>query len=302
MSDRTAASLHALVGLLRSGLTLRLALLRWPDELGGIADPEPRELARRIRLGVPIPDALRGLTVDPLLRMPCDLHLSSGIDIAGWLEREARAIEESTALARSAQAASSGAALSGRMVAGLPLLFLPFGTAAGAPLTDGPGVALIVGGLMLCLAGLRWIARLVPSPPSEDEIARLCVSLSALLRSGLSLDVSLDTLVRTGGVFEEELRRARRSVGLGLTWPQALHALDPEMQTVAILIERSLQLGLPLADELERLASSRRRERAREFEARLRKAPVLMVIPLTLCVLPAFALLALGPFMRSVGL
>jgi hypothetical protein len=27
-----------------------------------------------------------------------------------------------------------------------------------------------------------------------------------------------------------------------------------------------------------------------------------MVIPLTLCVLPGFALLALGPFMRGVGL
>jgi hypothetical protein len=301
MKDQIAPALDALVGLLRSGLTLRQALLQWPHDLSGVACREPRELARRLQLGLPVLDALDGLTLEGLLRTPIALHLSAGIDIAHWLEREARGIEERGASMRSAEAASSGAALSGRMVAGLPLLFLPFSPMARAPLADALGAALLTVGLALCLAGLHWIARLVPSPPDDDPVARLCDSLSAMLRTGLSLDRSLDALVRRGATCTENLRRAQRSVVLGLGWPEALLGAG-DLQTLAVSIRRARRFGLPLADELDRLALSRRQERAREFEGRLRKAPVLMVLPLTLCVLPAFALLALGPFLRGVAM
>jgi len=53
--------------------------------------------------------------------------------------------------------------------------------------------------------------------------------------------------------------------------------------------------GAPLAASLERAAGEARLARRRAAETRNRKLPVLMLLPLVLCVLPAFALLTLVP-------
>jgi pilus assembly protein TadC len=66
-------------------------------------------------------------------------------------------------------------------------------------------------------------------------------------------------------------------------------------------LERALCFGLPVEDALLSLAF-RRRERIRhEFDAATKKAPVAMVVPLVLCVLPSFGLLALAPFLRGLA-
>jgi hypothetical protein len=57
---------------------------------------------------------------------------------------------------------------------------------------------------------------------------------------------------------------------------------------------------MPLADALESFAERWRRERTSAFDARLRRAPVLIVIPLTLLVLPSFLLLGVAPFVRGL--
>ena len=38
------------------------------------------------------------------------------------------------------------------------------------------------------------------------------------------------------------------------------------------------------------------------FEAEMRKAPVRMVLPLTLCILPSFGFLPLAPFLRGIAM
>jgi hypothetical protein len=65
-------------------------------------------------------------------------------------------------------------------------------------------------------------------------------------------------------------------------------------------IARAEGHGLSPEASLRRFAAARRVMATRSFERDVRRAPVLMVLPLVLCVLPAFGLLAVGPFLRSI--
>ena len=49
----------------------------------------------------------------------------------------------------------------------------------------------------------------------------------------------------------------------------------------------------------ERLAEDARRTELRRAETRARRVPVLLLFPLVLCILPAFALLTVAPLLAS---
>ncbi len=298
MSD----ALRALASLLRSGLTLRHALLSWPAEAGGVSE-DIRAVAQRVQLGYPLADALEGAHFESLLRPLFELHLASGIDLARWLDHHADEMDDRRAFLQSARAASSGAALSGRMVAGLPLLFIPFTPMTRASLMDPLGLAMLSVGIALALAGLHWIGRLVPRAPADDPIASLCGHVAALLRAGLCLSNALDlACAGTVPALGSSLARARALVRLGAKWPEALLSADPRFAPLSTVLERSTRMGSPLAGQLEELAAARRAESRRSFERTMKRAPVLMVVPLTCCILPSYALLGLGPFLRSISL
>jgi hypothetical protein len=53
---------------------------------------------------------------------------------------------------------------------------------------------------------------------------------------------------------------------------------------------------------LKSFSATRRAQRLRAFDAAMRRAPVWMVLPLSFCVLPAYVLLGLGPYLRSISL
>ncbi|MBA3350316.1 MAG: type II secretion system F family protein, partial [Actinobacteria bacterium] len=99
------------------------------------------------------------------------------------------------------------------------------------------------------------------------------------------------------------MQRAARLVVLGLTWPDALARLDdPGLLELAVTFSTSHRYGLSASGALEAFSARRREEEARSFEAKTRRAPVLMVIPLVTCVLPSYLLLGLGPFLRTITL
>jgi hypothetical protein len=124
---------------------------------------------------------------------------------------------------------------------------------------------------------------------------------AAVLRGGVGLGCALAAVA--GHRDDAALSRAARRAQLGCPWPEALRrSCDAGYTALAQVIERTDRHGLPAADALEAFAVLRRAERAQEFEKSIRRAPVLMVVPLVLCVLPAFVLLALGPFLRGLSL
>jgi len=72
-------------------------------------------------------------------------------------------------------------------------------------------------------------------------------------------------------------------------------AADPEAARVAEMLELAQRFGTPLAQALAVEAATLRAERRRAAEARARRLPVLILFPMTLCVLPALLILFLGP-------
>jgi len=57
--------------------------------------------------------------------------------------------------------------------------------------------------------------------------------------------------------------------------------------------------GLPLAPVLDRLASDTRDRRRRDLEAAIRRLPVRLALPLVLCTLPSFVLVAVVPLLLA---
>ena len=299
-----ATSIRSLGALLRSGLTIRQALDAWPEELDNEHREGPALVRERLALGATVSSALSGLPdqLGEILPPVFSLHQVAGGDVAAALDRVAEAIEQETTFQQDAKAASSGARLSGRLVAGLPLAFLPFSSASRA-LGDGTGMVMLAIGVILATVGLRWIGRLVPAPPPADASTQFCRAVAALLRGGLSFSHAMAILEsHPPRGLEASLTRAGEQVRLGRTWRAALGSSSCGLGRVARVIERAERAGVPVADSLDHLAEALQGERSLAFKTKMRRAPVLMVLPLTCCILPAYGLLAIGPFLRSVTL
>lgn len=306
-ADR-AAALRELAALLRAGLTLGESLDGWADHAPESLKAPLERLRRRLRLGVPAEEALETLVPElgeegPAMAALVTVHVRLGGDAAALLEEAATAADDRRAAMESAAAAASGARLSGRMVASLPFALLLLSPASRAPLFDAPGLALIAVGLGLGGVGLWWMGRIVPRPEDlGDPCAALATLMAGVCEAGASPGAALEVMAGcVGAPLREELDRARRLASLGATWPEALRRADAGLGDLAVVIQRATSSGAPVAAPLRSLAASRRLQAARDFDARLHRAPVVMVVPLTLCVLPSFAVLGLAPFLRGVS-
>lgn len=213
------------------------------------------------------------------------------------LDAVAAALRRAHETGRGSRAATSGARLSGRLVAGLPLACIPLVPGA-RTFGSGAGFLLLLSGVALAATGLWWIGKLVPAPLADDPAAALADELAVALRGGAQLIPALDALAAVPPAgLEDDLDRARRRVALGRTWTAALTERGGALPSLAHVVERAASCGIPPAGPLREWAAARRSEVRTEFDRAVQRAPVLMVVPLTACVLPSFALLAFGPFL-----
>lgn len=87
----------------------------------------------------------------------------------------------------------------------------------------------------------------------------------------------------------------------GRRFADALDELQTQLGPIAQPLVDSLssadRYGLPLAPVLERLAFEARQQRRRESDAAARELPVRLAMPLVLCTLPSFVLLAIVPLL-----
>ena len=305
-----AEALRALAGLLRLGHSPRHCLSEWHRHSSGSMARRLHGVERAIRLGMGTSDALALLepTFEEDARaLATTLTIAArlGGDAAAMVDSLARSIDGRRAALSAAKVASSGAKLSGRLVAGLPFAFLPLAPMARAPLFDGPGRLLVMVGAGLAVAGMMWIARLTPRPdPFDDPAAALAELLAATITGGTHMTVALKTIADAPPeAVEPDIRAAARFVQLGLSWPEALKQLaNDSLGRLGGTLARAQELGLPIAGALVAFARDRRADREREFEAANRRAAVLMMVPLAVCVLPAFILLGVAPFLRGLSL
>jgi tight adherence protein B len=231
------------------------------------------------------------------------LHSAVGADLPAMLDRLATTIEQRDAALEAGAAAGAGAVLSARVVAGLPFLLIPLSPMSGGPLFDFAGIAMLVIGAAMAIAGLLWMRKLIPRPPECEDAATMTAGLAAAaLAGGAPIQRVLEAVADLLGGPAEELNRVRRRVVLGASWSDALERSDDDgLAALGGVVRRALELGVPVADALEGFAASRRGEVVREFEAATRRAPVVMAAPLSLCILPSYALLGLGPYVRSLS-
>lgn len=295
--------MRALAASIRAGTPPAAAVVGWPAVApAGVAE-RVSGVARRVALGQTSAAALEDAAdrlgpVSAALARCFSLHRAAGGSLPALLERVAHATELDAAAARTARATTSGARLSARLVAALPLAFAPL-TAGGDALAAGPaGAVLLTVGVALGASGLWWIGKLVPhAPGGDDGAAALADDLSVALSGGIPLEAALTAAAEHPPAgLADTLARARRRVCLGAGWVDALRQEGGAVAALAEVLARSRASGVPAAGPLHEWAEARRAAVRTGMQRALRRAPVLMVVPLTVCVLPSFALLAFGPF------
>ena len=303
-----ADALRSLAASLRSGLPPRVALERWHLDAPPSLRPALTRVGRLLALGCSTRRAVESLVgeLDDALELGAlfKIHAEIGGDSAAMVDALADAADRRERFTSAGAASAAGAVLSGRMIALLPLLFLPIVRAAQAPLFDKPGVLLLATGLAFAGGGAYWIGRLMPKPALHpDGVATVADLCAAGLAGGAPLGSVLHAvaLVPPAGLAAG-FGRAARLVRLGCPWRAALARAEQDgLVALARCIETAEVMGDCPSRALRSLAEQRRAEQAAQFEQRIRRAPVQMVLPLATCALPAFLLLAVVPFIRGLA-
>lgn len=305
--SEAAEAVRGLAAILRSGASTREALSRWASQAPPAVSGYLQRAARRAALGASASDALAVLEErwgdDALLfRRIVALHGELGGDLPAMLDTLAGSIERRHRARQLAAAHAAGVKISARMVASLPIFFIPMSPLGRAPLFDAAGAVMLVLGVSLAAAGMCWIGRLMPEPPDGVTLATALSSIvGGATAGGASPHQALTACAEvlddpTGGA-----QRAARRVRLGLSWSESLmRSSDASLRALGEVLATSVDLGIPVADALHRFEAARVTEETSRVEAEVRRAPVKMIVPLAVCILPAFAILGAGPFLRGL--
>lgn len=149
---------------------------------------------------------------------------------------------------------------------------------------------------------LRAIAR-VDSPEVDLPAALVIELVSTALASGTPIPRAFEVV---GSAMDSDQGAGLAAVGrlltLGATWTEAWLQGPRELFEIRDSLELSWSTGAPVAGLLAS-ASARTRDRdLASAKARAQKLGVLVVLPLGLCFLPAFILLAIIPLLAHLGI
>lgn len=174
-------------------------------------------------------------------------------------------------------------------------------------------VLLPLGPALSCLGGFAgWIApRFVAARAEKARRAALVGDLPEVvdllmlaLGAGLNVPLAVDAVGRRGtGPLAAEMAVAAEATRRGQRLADALDDLTlrcgEPVRPLMSLLASGERYGVPLGESLDRLAVDVRAARRRRAEEAARRLPVKMLFPLVVCILPAFALLTLGPLLLT---
>jgi tight adherence protein C len=136
-----------------------------------------------------------------------------------------------------------------------------------------------------------------------DMLDMLTISVQA----GLGFDMALTKLVRnTSGPLAQEFAHMLAEVQAGVSRRDGLRHLGertdvPELGNFIMAMIQAEVFGVSVSGILRSQAVELRKKRQQRAEELGQKAPVKMVFPIILCMLPATMLVILGPAVISVG-
>lgn len=174
-------------------------------------------------------------------------------------------------------------------------------------------LAVVVGALVGALVGwrsLHWaLSKRIVQRKKEIE-AHISEAIEVLclgLRAGLSFERSLELYcVNFPTQLAGDFASAKQIWNTGLlSREDALRNLAASYDSLILgrvvdSMVRSLRFGSPLADSLEDLAHEARRVHRLQVEEAVMKAPVKMMMPIGLLILPSMMLLVMGPIMLEL--
>jgi len=215
-----------------------------------------------------------------------EVATDAGAPLAPTLHAFANSLRSLAQVQRELQSALAGPRATARLVLGLPLVGLLFGVALGFDtitvlFTTVPGLSCLIVGLALMAVARFWSSRLVASAAPR------------LVTPGLSLD--LVAIAVSGGISIPRalaiVDEARTRCGL---------ADDGSRAVLAEVLELSRRAGVPAAGLLRSEADEARRMARSAGDRRAATLTVTLMVPLGVCVLPAFLLLGVAPLLISV--
>ncbi len=308
------ALVDAVAAALASGLSLPLAFAEIAPTLPVPFDDAARRVATGLQLGDGIEDALRSLdrVARPEDIAPLAIVLAAFSRTGGPI---ARSLARVSALLRGRlELDEERAALTaqGRASAFVLVALPPLGGAflasampdyAGTLLGDGRGMLVVA--VALETLGALWLRRIVRASAEGDDLPALLDAVIVGLEAGLTFGQALSALVARAPRLSRlpEARRLLADLALGRGTHAAFAAFaaaGAREARIAGLVEAASRLGAPLADLLVTQADALRQSDRRRAQARARRLPVLMLFPLTFCVLPALLIVFLGPPLLSL--
>jgi tight adherence protein B len=220
-----------------------------------------------------------------------DVATRAGAPLSGCLRDLAAAFRELGQLHRDLTVALTGPRATARLVMVLPVVALLFGSLMGFDtlrtlFLTGPGLVCLAAGSALMLAAARWSRRLVRTASAGGPAPGLELDLTAIGMTG-------------GGSLDGARRTARTSAErFGLREPGAFDtAADAVIDRVLALSARA---GVPAAELLRSEAEQLRRDARTGGRQRAENLAVTLMLPLGVCVLPAFMLVGVAPLLLSV--
>jgi tight adherence protein B len=284
-----ADALLELATALETASSVRAGLAGWADRAPTVA-----RVSKLARLGAPISVCLRPLG-DPAIEHAIESHAVHGGSLATTMRALAGTYQQREDLRLDARAAQTPSRLSMRLLGGLAaccVIVIPLWERRSlAAMTLTMTVSLVLVG-----AGVIWMRKLQPAPPTDPPAAATADLIAALWDAGLGTTRAIELSL------PRDFVRPRRLAALGMPWAGAIARIGGrEWSDVARVLHDATRHGTASSSRLRSVASSIRERERREAEIRVKRAPVLLVLPLTLCFLPAFVLTLAVPMLRALA-
>jgi tight adherence protein C len=186
---------------------------------------------------------------------------------------------------------------------GAPLLYVIFLNQSGETISP-VGLVFIA---VLFIGGGRlssyWVRRSIARRQAliERALPTALDLVTVCMEAGLSFDSGLSKVIeKTSGPLAEEFARVLQEMQMGKPRREALRDMARrvdvrDMSALVAAIVQADQMGMSLAPVMRAQADDLRTRRRQRAEETAMKAPVKMLFPLILCILPSSMLVLLGP-------
>jgi tight adherence protein B len=291
--DEVATLVQRLAVLLAAGVAPPSA---WGYLVGNEGDsPASRvdAIARAVGEHIPADDAILsivGTSTDAAgwrgLAAAWGVASEAGAPLAPTLADLAGSLRDLAETGRQVQVALAAPIATARMVMALPAVGVLFGMALGfdtvGTLFGTPaGLACLAAGGGLMIAARFWNRRLVRSAEPDAQTPGLALDLVAIAVSG-------------GASTERATRAVERAC------ERSSLALETDRAIIDIVLLLSRRAGVPAATLLRSEAAEARRRARSDGARKAATLSVTLMLPLGLCILPAFMLLGVAPLLIAV--